>query len=82
MSNAPFGGQLTFGSSETTNKEKQKMRELLKAISYIGVSDYYNVVDLIIQEQHEEGIHDYDAALAEAVKRINADPHRYIEDYA
>jgi hypothetical protein len=58
------------------------MRELLKALSYIGVSDYYNVVDLIIQEQHEQGTHDYDAALAEAVKRINADPHRYIEDYA
>jgi len=58
------------------------MRELLKAISYIGVSDYYNVVDLIIQEQHEQGTHDYDAALAEAVKRINADPQWYIAEYA
>ena len=77
MSNAPFGGHHLH-----LNTRKNKMRELLKAISYIGVSDYYNVVDLIIQEQHEEGIHDYDAALAEAVKRINADPHRYIEDYA
>ena len=53
------------------------MRELLNALAHVGITTYYDVVDEIIQAQVADNAYDYDAALAQAVERINASPEKY-----
>ena len=53
------------------------MRDLLNALSHVGITTYYDLVDEIVQEQVASNAYDYDAALAKAVSLINADPQKY-----
>jgi hypothetical protein len=53
------------------------MRDLLNALSHVGITVYYDLVDEIVQQQVASNAYDYDAALAKAVSLINADPQKY-----
>ena len=53
------------------------MRELLNALTHVGLTTYFDVVDEIIQAQVADNAYDYDAALAQAVTLINAAPEKY-----
>ena len=53
------------------------MRELLNALTAVGLTTYFDLVDEIIQQQVADNAYDYDAALAKAVALINANPQKY-----
>ena len=53
------------------------MRDLLNALSHVGLTTYFDLVDEIVQEQVADNAYDYDAALAKAVALINANPQKY-----